>query len=249
MIISLVNSKGGSSRSTVSALLALFYLQQQKSVILVDADPFGSINFFAKQASDKGTSFPEFTCISLGTPDTAKVAGTKIQALEEKYDIVIVGTPSHNDQAIDVAADISDFVVVPLIPNPIDYAPSISSLERLAHVPYAVLLTQIWGGSLSPRFRQVLVDAGVYVFSTEIHHSEELGELEFLDNPNFLLRYRSLIDELDLVLSVVSHNQAAKDYEYALGAASNSSLARGLVDDESSHIQNFPDLDLVRNSF
>lgn len=229
MIISLINAKGGVGRSTAALLLALVYSRQGKNVVVVDTDPLGSASFIAQRATDQGTPLP-FAVSPLYLTEVNQEAETiaGIRALAEEYDTVIIDTPSHNYDAVVIADEVSDFVVVPIQPSLVDYEDTVSTLRSITSVPHGVLLTNVTGGEVLTRvFREVFATDGVFVFPTDLQHHEAFASLAFLHDTDFLARYDHLGTDLESLLDLEGSSITAQDSPHGLGDAITSGLMTG----------------------
>lgn len=113
-IISLINSKGGVGKTTLSVSLAAYLRNQNKKVLLVDADPQGSLRDW-KDAGNETNDF-ELTIadrrqVLLQLPKLIKKSG---------YDFVIVDTVGKMGDLMGVSIAVSDVILIPVQPSPYD---------------------------------------------------------------------------------------------------------------------------------
>src|SRR5690348_8966902 len=120
-IISLINSKGGVGKTTLSINIAT-YLHMQKSVntenntckdavLLIDADPQGS----ARDWYEEGGRH-HLDMIVLDRPH----ALMDIRKDKLNYDYVFIDTPGKVDNLMAAAIAVSDLVLIPIQPSPYD---------------------------------------------------------------------------------------------------------------------------------
>jgi len=90
-IISVVNEKGGTGKSTISTNLATALHRSGKKVVLVDADPQGTVRDW-RDASPEGSDFPAVVAI-----DRPQLLQSSLQILSANDFIIIDGPGKAND--------------------------------------------------------------------------------------------------------------------------------------------------------
>lgn len=108
-IISLVNSKGGVGKTTLSINIATYLNMRGYRVCLVDADPQSSIRDWRNESE-----LESFDVMGLYKPQTLKSLPTIGSDL---YDFAIVDTPGKFEDTTKVAVEISSAVLVPVHPS------------------------------------------------------------------------------------------------------------------------------------
>jgi len=111
MIVSVLNQKGGSGKTTLAIHLATALAREGAKVLLVDADPQGS----ALEWSALRESAP-FPVLGLPKP----VLHREMPAVAEGYDHVVVDGPPQIADITRSAMMASDVVVIPVQPSPLD---------------------------------------------------------------------------------------------------------------------------------
>ncbi|OYQ77507.1 peptide transporter [Wohlfahrtiimonas chitiniclastica] len=109
-VISVLNQKGGSGKTTIATHLARCIHNAGSSVLLVDSDPQGS----ARDWSAVNEENP-ITVIGIDRPTIDR----DLKAISNKDFIVIDGAPQTADLAIS-AIKASDFILIPVQPSPYD---------------------------------------------------------------------------------------------------------------------------------
>jgi chromosome partitioning protein len=111
MIVSILNQKGGSGKTTIAVNLARALQQDNASVLLVDSDPQGSARDW--HAAGDGELV---TVVGLDRPTLHK----DIKAIAKSYDWVLIdGAPQLSDMAVS-AIKCSDIILIPVQPSPYD---------------------------------------------------------------------------------------------------------------------------------
>ena len=104
-VISFLNSKGGSGKTTLSTNLARAYAQSSSQVLLVDSDPQGSARDW--HAARENNPIP---LVALDRPNALK----NLASVGAGYDVVLV------DGAAKLSQMISAAVIIPVQPSPYD---------------------------------------------------------------------------------------------------------------------------------
>lgn len=122
MIISFVNQKGGVGKTTLS-LCAAFELAIKNKVLVIDADPQGSIMDWSESRED---DLPKNVSIA---SMANKTIHRDIKRLAKGYDYVIVDTPPRLSDITRSAIMVSTMVVIPCTPSPYDVWAAEETLE------------------------------------------------------------------------------------------------------------------------
>ena len=109
-VISVLNQKGGSGKTTIATHIASLIHNKGNSVILVDSDPQGSARDWSAVNEDNPV-----TVIGIDRPTIDR----DLKAIPGKEFIVIDGAPQASDLAIS-AIKASDFILIPVQPSPYD---------------------------------------------------------------------------------------------------------------------------------
>jgi chromosome partitioning protein len=167
MIISLVNQKGGVGKTTVAVNLAGCLSEKGHGVLLVDADPQGSV--LQWQSISDHQPFQVEHCPS------AAVLGSR-KALAKKNDHVIIDAPPAMGEITHAILAVSDLAIVPITPSPLDIW---SSKETVSLFPEArkrnrkvtaklLICRKIVGTRVGREAREALETYGMDLFETEI---------------------------------------------------------------------------------
>ena len=111
MILAILNPKGGSGKTTLSANLARALLDRDRSVLLVDTDPQGS-------ARDWHAADPDnpIEMIALDRPSTLRT----LKTVANGYDVTILDGAAKLEDMMAAAIKVSDWILIPLQPSPYD---------------------------------------------------------------------------------------------------------------------------------
>lgn len=113
-IISFINSKGGVGKTTLSVSLAAYLKNQNKKVLLVDADPQGSLRDW-KDAAEGNNDF------EITIADRKQVLFQLPKLIKKSdYDFVIVDTVGKMGDLLGTSVAISDIIIIPVQPSPYD---------------------------------------------------------------------------------------------------------------------------------
>ncbi len=138
-ILTVANQKGGVGKTTLTMQLAAA-LSRSHRVLVVDVDPQRSTVWWAENVRDRlpfdfaGTQHPN-------------VLG-RLRDLSSEYDFVVVDTPGslENTAILETALDSSDFVLVPMTPDPLAVEPTTRTVSRLLEprsLRHALVLNRI----------------------------------------------------------------------------------------------------------
>ncbi len=186
MIVSLVNQKGGVGKTTVAINLAGCLSEGGHRVLLVDADPQGSV--LQWHSISKHHPFQVEHCPS------AAVLGNR-KALAKKNDHVIIDAPPAMGEITRAILAVSDLAIVPITPSPLDIW---SSKETISLFPEAgkrnrrlktklLICRKIVGTRIGREAREALETYGMDMFDAEI--SQRVAFVEAMISGRSVLEY------------------------------------------------------------
>ncbi len=125
MIISVLNLKGGSGKTTVSTNLAVALTSHGKRVLIIDTDKQGSS---LRWISERESNEKKINLISL--PDSSALK-KQIFDFQTGYDAIIIDGAPQIDILATVSIAISDIVLLPVGPSPYDIWSTEIMIERI----------------------------------------------------------------------------------------------------------------------
>lgn len=111
-VVSILNPKGGSGKTTVSIHLARALHLKGEKVLLVDSDRQGSARDWNEAGEGKGG----FPVVGIDRPTLDK----DVPALAKDYEWVIIDGAAKLEKMIASAVKAADLVVIPVQPSPLD---------------------------------------------------------------------------------------------------------------------------------
>jgi len=115
MIIVVGNEKGGVGKTTLAANLAILRAQQGRDVLVVDADPQGSITEFFRVREEEGYT-PALSCVSV----TGKSVSSEVRKLVPRFDDIVVDVGGRDTAAFRSALLVAEALLVPSLPGQFD---------------------------------------------------------------------------------------------------------------------------------
>lgn len=171
MIIALTGQKGGIGKSTTAACLAVAAMQRGRKVLLVDADPQGTVRTWGDVAGEGGRSVP--TIVAMGA--TMHRPG-QLPEVAAGYDVVVIDCPPRFGDVLRSALMVADIAVLPCGPTAVDAWALAGTLDVVreaqalrADLAACVLVTRKQGRTAQGRgARAVLETSGLTVLETEL---------------------------------------------------------------------------------
>ncbi|HEX8138343.1 MAG TPA: ParA family partition ATPase [Pyrinomonadaceae bacterium] len=175
-IISVVNQKGGSGKTTVSMQLAGALARRGNKVLVVDADPQGTATRWAASADEK--PFPA-SVIGLSAANTK--VHREVKKFVDDYHYVIIDCPPAADSPVPQSALlIADLALVPIIPSPLDMWAAVGIrqvIENVGDLNEALMARLVINQcqpntSLARDALEVLPEFGIDLCATYIHQRQ-----------------------------------------------------------------------------
>lgn len=172
MIISIVNQKGGTGKSTIATNLCCYFASEGGEVFLIDADPeqHTSMNWLA----DRSDELPVIHGASLPARNLIRESFS----LREKYQHVIVDGGARVTEHAHAAVAVADLIIIPCRPSRADLDSSATFIEivkgdmlKRPGLKGAVLLTQVQPKTSVTSVTRDLLDQWQFaVFDNYIQH-------------------------------------------------------------------------------
>jgi chromosome partitioning protein len=207
MIIALTGQKGGVGKSTTAVSLAAYALERGLRVLLVDADPQGTVRTWGEVANESGREAP--TIVAMGA--TMHRAG-QLLALAEAYDVTVIDCPPRHGDVQRAALMVADVAVLPCGPSAADAWALAEAVEVVndarslrENLKACVVITRKQGRTaLAKNARAVLESTGLPVLASELGYriayqeamAAGVGVTAFSPRDPAAREIRSLFDEL-----------------------------------------------------
>ena len=115
MIVALTGQKGGVGKSTLAICIAAELLERRHKVLLVDADPQGTIRTWGEVAAEAGRAMP--TIVSMGS---TMHRPEQLPTVRQGYDDVIIDCPPRHGDIQRSALMAADLALLPCGPSSAD---------------------------------------------------------------------------------------------------------------------------------
>ena len=202
-IISILNPKGGSGKTTISTNLARALHERGHRVLIVDSDPQGSARDW--HAVDEKNPIP---LVALDRANNVK----SLPDVASAYDFVVVDGAAKLEDMIAASIKVADFVLIPVTPSPYDLCAASDLVEFIKArqegtdgKPAArfIISRAIAGTRLGDEIVKALEEQGLGVFATHITQRQvypqtasEGGTVFDSKNADALAEMNALTDEI-----------------------------------------------------
>jgi chromosome partitioning protein len=171
MIVAFAGQKGGVGKSTTAVCLAVAALERGARVLLVDADPQGTVRTWAEVAAERKRPAPTVVAMGASMHKTGQLGH-----LASNYDVTFIDCPPRHGDVQRSAFMVADVIVLPCGASAADAWALATSLEVVNEaralrdeLVACVLITRKQGRTaLGKNARRVLESAGLPVLETEL---------------------------------------------------------------------------------
>lgn len=170
MIISVVNQKGGTGKSTTAVNLATCFSAEGKRTLLIDADTQQTA---LEWKADRPDGLPKIQVIGLPAPNLHK----EIDAFRTDYDVILIDGGGRITATARAACAVANFVIIPTRPSKPDIlstkdflATVIEEVRAMREVAGGILINQMQMGTVVGKVAlEEIRNLGYPVFDTIIH--------------------------------------------------------------------------------
>lgn len=168
LIITFTHQKGGVGKTTLSLNLYSFLKKEEINVAIYDGDPQGSIRHTKAGFEEENEEWKSLELIPYLD---------NIQDLQKlNYDVLIIDTPPYLSQELPEIVKMSDLVIFPCKPSPLDVFAIRESLKLLddVNVKKSIVINMVGSStSFHDEIRNILKDFEIDIFKTEIRERVE----------------------------------------------------------------------------
>jgi chromosome partitioning protein len=188
MVIGLTNQKGGVGKTTIAVNLAGCLSKKDYRVLLVDADPQGSV--LQWQAIHRGAEIDV-----IHYPDPGSFRKKKIRRTISDYDHLVIDSPPAAGDMMEAVLGVTDLSIVPIGPSPLDIWSSKETLHLIQtakgknrSLTERLLITRkIARTRVGKDAREAMVAYNVKIFDTEI--SQRIAYVEAMISGLFVWQH------------------------------------------------------------
>lgn len=166
----IIAQKGGQSKTTLATGFAVEAARNGAAVVILDADDRqGSSLYWSERRETEDVTVKDSSVAAL--PLHVRRA-----ADSGRVDLVLIDTPANSKDIASTAAELADFVVIPVAPRGLDIHSVLQTVKQvqLAGIPFAVVLTQVpHQGGEGEEARAGFAAKGIRVFETRLHFRKD----------------------------------------------------------------------------
>ena len=179
MIVALTGQKGGVGKSTLAIGIAAELLHRRHKVLLVDADPQGTVRTWGEVAAEAGQPLPSI--VSMGS---TMHRPEQLPTVRQGYDDVIIDCPPRHGDIQRSALMVADVALLPCGPSSADAWALAASIDLInearvlrPELEVRLVITRKQGRTaLGRSAREELAKSGIDLMKTEIGYRVAFAE-------------------------------------------------------------------------
>lgn len=179
VIVALTGQKGGVGKSTLAICIASELLARRRKVLLVDADPQGTVRTWGEVASDAGQPVPSIVAMgaTMHRPE-------QLPTVRNGYDDVVIDCPPRHGDIQRSALMVADLALLPCGPSSADAWALGASIDLVNEaralrpdLDVRILITRKQGRTaLGRSAREELAKSGIDLLKTEVGYRVAFAE-------------------------------------------------------------------------
>jgi chromosome partitioning protein len=175
LVISVVNSKGGSGKTTLATNLARAIQLDGNEVVVIDTDPQGT-------ASDWSKNQPEGYDLPVIHVSNASLLDTDLARLTASYDVAVIDGSAKLEKGTGTCVRAADAVLIPVQPTPPDVwgVADVAGVVKRTGTPAGIVVSRaITGTNLASEIVEGLEGYDLPVFEGRTHQRVAYAEAMF----------------------------------------------------------------------
>jgi len=175
LIVSIVNSKGGSGKTTLAVNLARAIQLDGNDVVVIDTDPQGT-------ATDWSAMQPEGYDLPVLHIKNAGLLETDLTRLVGGYDIAVIDGSAKLEKGTGTSVRVADAVLIPVQPTPADVwgVSDVSGVVKRTNTKAAIVVSRaVTGTNLADEIAEGLSGYDLPVFESRTHQRVAYAESMF----------------------------------------------------------------------